>query len=76
MTRESSRPRLSIEITEEQHLKLWKLLPWGIKGQLFRAIIDDVIKMLETHGEEFIAAILARRIKLQDYSISVKEKKE
>ena len=74
--KESSRPRLSIEITEEQHLKLMRLLPWGIKGQLFREIIDDVIAMLETHGEQFIAAIITRRIKLQDYSISIKEKKD
>jgi len=60
------RPRLSIEITEEQHLALGRLIPWGAKNELFRVIIDDVITLLEKHGAIIIAAILTRRLNVGD----------
>ena len=60
------RPRLSIEITEEQNAKLYRLVPWGVKRELFNVIIEDVIEILETHGEIFIAAILTRKLRVQD----------
>ena len=63
---EKYRPRLSIEITEEQATKLYRLVPWGVKRELFSAIIEDVIEVLETHGEIVIAAILARKLRVQD----------
>jgi len=63
---EKYRPRLSIEITEEQAAKLYRLVPWGVKKEMFSVIIDDVIKLLETHGEILIAAILTRKLKMQD----------
>lgn len=63
-----SRPRLSIEITEDQSQKLWKLIPWGLKNQIFCVIVDDVIEMLEKHGEKFLAAVLSKKLSLKDYS--------
>ena len=62
------RPRLSITITDEQYKKLQGLIPWGVKGQLFSAIIDDLITALEKDGEKVLGAILARKLKLEDYS--------
>ena len=62
------RPRLSITITNEQYRKLQSLIPWGVKGQLFSAIIDDLITALEKDGEKVLGAILARKLKLEDYS--------
>jgi len=63
---EKYRPRLSIEITEEQAAKLYRLVPWGVKRELFNVIIEDVIEILETHGEIVIAAILARKLRVQN----------
>lgn len=63
----SYRPRLSIEITEEQNSDLKALIPWGVKNALFSIIIDDVIKKLKSHGSMFIAVILDRKIELDDY---------
>jgi len=60
------RPRLSIEITEEQRLKLNKLIPWGVGRELFSAIIEDLIEVLEEHGEIIIAAMLSRKLKVQN----------
>jgi len=65
---EQYRPRLSIEISDEQAHELKTLIPWGLKNQLFTVIIDDVIRLSKLHGQHFIAAILARALKLEDYS--------
>ena len=67
------RPRLSIEITEEQNLALQRLIPWGVKNSLFGMIVDDLISMLEKHGEIVLAAIFSRKLKLKDFP-SMKEK--
>jgi len=64
----SYRPRLSIEITEDQNADLKALIPWGVKNALFSIIIDDVIKKLKAHGTMFIAAVLQRKITLDDYT--------
>lgn len=60
-------PRLSVEITEEQHRKLQNLIDWGLKKHIFNCIIEDLIKMIEENGEVFLAAILSRRIGLRNF---------
>ena len=71
------RPRLSIDLTEEQQAELTRLIPWGVKGQLFSVIVDDVIRCVKEHGQIFIAAALTKAIKLEDYtSLDVKEKRD
>ena len=67
------RPRLSINIDDEQYKKLQALIPWGVKGQVFQIIIDDLIKLLETHGTEVLGAILHKKVSLEDYSSLVKK---
>ena len=62
------RPRLSIEITQDQSNRLRKLIPWGLKNQLFSVLTDDVIRLAEQHGPTFLAAILARSIGLENYT--------
>jgi hypothetical protein len=67
------RPRLSVEITEEQARQLRDLIPWGSRKQLFSIIVEDVIRLLREHGTTYIAAVLARQLKLEDYiSLEVK----
>ena len=60
--------RLSVEITEEQRKELVRLIPWGVKSQLFSVIIDDVIRMIKEHGQMYIAAVLDRSLKLEEYT--------
>lgn len=69
-------PRLTLELTEEQYNKLLKLIPWGIKRKLFSVIIDDIIRLIENHGQKFIAAILTRSIKLEEYTHLLDEDKK
>ncbi len=77
MDEKDYRPRLSIDLTEEQQRDLSRLIPWGVKGQLFSIIVDDVIRNMKEHGQIFIAAALSRAIKLEDYtSLNVKKEEE
>jgi hypothetical protein len=73
---ESYRPRLSIELTQQQFDELQRLLPWGMKNQLYSIITDDVIELANKLGAQFIAAILARQIKLQDYVQGLPKKED
>jgi len=75
MEDKSYRPRLSIELTDEQQVKLLRLIPWGVKNKLFSIIVDDVIRLMEEHGQKFLAAVLTKAIKLEDWS-SVEVKKD
>ena len=60
------RPRLSLEIDEDQYQKLQNLIPWGVKNQIFRVIISDLIEVIEKEGPLVIAALLSRKVKLSD----------
>ena len=62
------RPRLSVEITEEQSRALRDLIPWGLRRQLFQTIVDDIIRLARLHGHTFIAAVLSADIKFEDYT--------
>jgi len=62
------RPRLSIEISDQQARELRDLIPWGLRKQLFTVIVEDVIRLTRKYGHTFIAAVIAGKIQLADYS--------
>ena len=67
VTERPYRPRLSVEITEEQAKALQALFPWGLKNAFFQAIVDDVIEIGKKHGHTFLAAVIARKLKAGDF---------
>ena len=67
------RPRLSIEIDEKQYQKLQDLIPWGVKNQIFKLIIDDLIDALEKNGHHVIGALLSRKLNLRDISKGIED---
>uniref|UniRef100_A0A6M3K8R9 Uncharacterized protein n=1 Tax=viral metagenome TaxID=1070528 RepID=A0A6M3K8R9_9ZZZZ len=76
MPAEDYKPRLSIEITDEQFADLQRLTSHGLKKAIFGVIIDDVIRLLKSHGDVFIGAVLSRQLKLEEYSIPIKKKRK
>jgi hypothetical protein len=56
------RPRLSIDLTEEQHNALNHYIPWGMKSALFHALIDGLIDALHHHGLGVLTLIMERKI--------------
>lgn len=69
------RPRLVIDITEEQARRLNRYLEYGMRVRLFSIVLDDVLDMIEKNGATFLAAVLARHLKLEDYTSLKMEKK-
>jgi len=69
-----SPPRLVVEIDEKQYDELNRLIPWGVKGQIFRIIIDDLIKLLRANPDAVIGAIVSKNFQLNDFP-SFKEDK-
>jgi len=71
------RPRLSVEIRQDQYDKLERLIPWGMQKHLFEAIVDDLIFMLDdnTNKELIIGAIITKNVRLWDLLV-IPEKRE
>ncbi len=59
------RPRLVIELTEEQFFRKQRLLnlSHGMQKAVFSAILDDLLDMVETHGAVVLGVILNRQLK-------------
>lgn len=51
------RPRISIEITEEQYRKKGQLIPWGQETKVIGVLLDGLLKLLE--DPEIRASILS-----------------
>lgn len=68
------RPRLSIDLTEEQRRELDRILyHHGFRRAVFSIIIDDLIDAVNKHGPKIISALLSRAIKLEDISKELKD---
>lgn len=70
------RPRLTIEITDEQYRKLSSILPWGTQRALFSSIINDIIDIAEQgRGTQLVEAIVAGLLKPSEVLKTLKMEK-
>lgn len=60
------RPRLSIELTEEQHKKISALIGWGQQRAVFSVLVDELINLIEEHGQLAIGALLSKKVSFLD----------
>ena len=61
-------PRLSVEITPEQHRKLQSLLPHGLRKIIFGIIVEDLIELLSVdraQTERVLGAFVSRSIDMR-----------
>jgi hypothetical protein len=68
-------PRLSIDITLEQQKRIQDLIPWGLRGPLFAIIVEDMLNLIEEHGEKVIAVVISRKLRPRDLMLKIEEKK-
>jgi hypothetical protein len=73
MTLSDYRPKFTMEITELQQKRLANLIPWGTRRRLITVILDDVLDVIEQHGEMVIAALLSKRITIIDLLKAVQQ---
>ena len=68
-------PRLSIDLTEEERLRLNRCIPWGLQRKIFSVMIDSLCSSIEKHGEFALAAIMTRKMSVLDIIPPKEEKK-
>lgn len=66
-TIDNSPPRLVVELTRKQHNQLNRLIPWGVRSQVFRVLVSDLLTMLEKDPDHVLGALLSRYLKLYDF---------
>jgi len=75
-------PRLSVEISEETYLRMQNRIPWGLKSKVMVILLEDLLDLVEKHGDIVLAAIINRTISAQqvvkglDKTIKKEEKHE
>jgi hypothetical protein len=58
------KPRFSFEITEEQQSRVNKAFgTYGIRKAVFSVILDDLLDMVEQHGQVVVGILLDRATK-------------
>lgn len=56
--------RISLDLDKKTADKLGQVLPWGVRAEIIRCILDMVVDGAETHGSAFVGAVLAGEIRL------------
>ncbi len=58
------RPRFSFDITEEQQARTNRLISThGMRKALFQPILNDILDLLEEHGDIVAGVIMDKRVK-------------
>jgi len=61
------RPRFSFDITDEQRRRTDQLIAThGMRKALFQPILDDVLDLIEEHGQIIAGIIMDRQVKPKD----------
>jgi hypothetical protein len=71
-----SKPRLTIEIDEHEHEVIKHYMEHGFQKKLFGTIVSDVVAMLEQYGNDFVLAMLARKVNMRLYLEAAKKYNE
>lgn len=67
MSHSEYKPRLTVDITEEQKRKLSMHLEHGMQKPLFHFIINELIRYFDEYGaHRVIGALIGRHIELKD----------
>jgi len=73
---EDYHPRFSFEITGEQQLRANKLLTThGIRKAIFQVILDDLLDLIEDHGQVIVGVLLAQAAKTHEILPTMHEAK-
>ncbi len=60
------RPRISVEISQEDHARMQNLIPWGLISPVIRALLQGVLDLVEQGGPTALALLITKRIDAKD----------
>jgi len=55
-------PRLSVEVSAETYQRLTNRIPWGLKGKIMVILLEDLLDLVEKHGDIVLAALINRSL--------------
>lgn len=58
-------PRLSVEISEETYFRMQDRIPWGLKSKVMVILLEDLLDLIDSHGNIVLAAIINRTLSTQ-----------
>jgi hypothetical protein len=58
--------RLSIEITNEEQIRMRNLIPWGLVSKVMRILFVQTLDLIEQHGEIVLGAIVTGKFTALD----------
>lgn len=61
-----NRPRISVEISEEEQTLLQDHIPWGLQSAIVRTLVRGAINIIEEYGEVGIAALITGKVSTLD----------
>jgi hypothetical protein len=68
------KPRFSFEISEEQKTRVDRLLStYGLRKSVFSVILDDLLDLIEEHGQIVVGVLLDRAAKPREIMPSLAE---
>ena len=67
------RSRLMIDVTPELLDRVRNTIPHGLRGQLYTAILEDILDLIDKEGEIIIALMIRRKLSVTDVSSTLKE---
>jgi hypothetical protein len=68
--------RLTVDLSDEQGLRMDRLMMWGVRGKVISILLDEVMDVIEKHGNVVIGAFLSGNVKILDAIKAAQEKKD
>lgn len=59
-------PRLSVVLSKATFDRMTDKIPWGMKTKIMVILLEDLLDMIDAHGNIVLAAILNRKIGAKD----------
>ncbi|OQB08795.1 MAG: hypothetical protein BWY21_01091 [Parcubacteria group bacterium ADurb.Bin216] len=54
--------RLSIEISEEEQIRMRNLIPWGVVSRIMRLLLIQTMDLVERHGDVVLGALVSGKL--------------
>ena len=64
--------RVTFEVTDEQYKRLRKHLSYGYTKEVYNALTNNLLELLEQHGYKSVRAIADGKVKLNDSTLKQK----
>ena len=55
---------IHVQVDRSLHTRALKLIPWGLRSEMFRKVLEVILDAIERHGQVMIGALISGRIRI------------